>query len=628
MAVAARKAVTDGLAESILLPRAGSLSFSKRDPSVGTVQSRSDYSPYTYGLTGTDQPQNILVTKLFICTMLLLAFIIFLGRIAQLTNAHLRLLFTLSATEKQQYYWAVNGSQWWPRTKRYLLYAPLWKKRHNREFKLSSALNMGTLPSRFHTLLLVLYLASNLIWMCLLDYSATKPALLADLRGRSGHLAVINMLPLFLLAGRNNPLIQILKVSYDTYNLLHRWMGRVVLIESVIHTFAWLAGVIATSNEAEVNLRIRTDPFLAYGLACTVLLAVVVLTASSVFRHAFYETFLHLHLVLVLTVLITLYYHIKLGNLPQMPYLHAVAWLWGLERGIRVLRLVYRNFSRTRMTSVVVQALPGEACRVTFTMPRPWTFKPGTHVFITLPSISLWQSHPFSVAWSEEMPTYADSLSIKDMEKSESDIEGQLEQTETCMSLVVHKRAGMTANLYNKAIAAPAGQLYMRGFVEGPYGGLEKLHSYGTVVLFAGGIGITHQVPHVRDLIAGYHNGTIATRKITLVWIVRTTEHLEWVRTWMDKVLAMPGRRDVLKILLFVTKPKSPREVISPSATVQMFPGRPNAQAIIDKEINERVGAMCVTVCGPGGLADGVRQAVRSRVEVANVDFVEEAFTW
>jgi ferredoxin-NADP reductase len=146
--------------------------------------------------------------------------------------------------------------------------------------------------------------------------------------------------------------------------------------------------------------------------------------------------------------------------------------------------------------------------------------------------------------------------------------------------------------------------------------------------MFAGGIGITHQVPHIRDLVQGYSDGTVAARKVVLVWIVKTTEHLEWVRPWMDVILQLPGRREILKILLFITKPRSPREVVSPSATVQMYPGRPNPQVILDKEIEDRVGAMAVTVCGPGSLADSVRDAARKRVDIASLDFIEESFTW
>jgi predicted ferric reductase len=51
-------------------------------------------------------------------------------------------------------------------------------------------------------------------------------------------------------------------------------------------------------------------------------------------------------------------------------------------------------------------------------------------------------------------------------------------------------------------------------------------------------------------------------------------------------------------------------------------------QDVVDRAVIERTGALAVTVCGPGAFADSVRDAVRKRVKVGVVDFVEEAFTY
>lgn len=96
----------------------------------------------------------------------------------------------------------------------------------------------------------------------------------------------------------------------------------------------------------------------------------------------------------------------------------------------------------------------------------------------------------------------------------------------------------------------------------------------------------------------------------------------------MSEILALDRRRDVLRIQLFITRPRSVKEILSPSETVQMFPGRPNVDTLVGLQTNDRVGAMGVSVCGTGGLADEVRRAVRMRQEVANIDFLEESFSW
>lgn len=96
----------------------------------------------------------------------------------------------------------------------------------------------------------------------------------------------------------------------------------------------------------------------------------------------------------------------------------------------------------------------------------------------------------------------------------------------------------------------------------------------------------------------------------------------------MSTILAMPHRRDVLRIQLFVTRPRDGREVRSPSATVSMCPGKPNVEALVGREIAGGLGAVGVGVCGPGGLRDGVRGAVRGWCGRRNVDFWEEGFGW
>jgi len=136
-------------------------------------------------------------------------------------------------------------------------------------------------------------------------------------------------------------------------------------------------------------------------------------------------------------------------------------------------------------------------------------------------------------------------------------------------------------------------------------------------------------VPHVRDLVAAYGNGGVAaTRRVVLVWTIQSPEHLEWIRPWMTEILAMERRREVLRIMLFVSRPRSTKEIHSPSATVQMFPGRPNVDTLLGIEMENQIGTLGVSVCGPGSLSDEVRRAVRNRQHMGSVDFVEEAFSW
>jgi NAD(P)H-flavin reductase len=202
----------------------------------------------------------------------------------------------------------------------------------------------------------------------------------------------------------------------------------------------------------------------------------------------------------------------------------------------------------------------------------------------------------------------------------------------TAISCIVASRSGMTAGLYRKAKSSPSRIIKLSAFIEGPYGGLENLRSYGTVLLFAGGVGITHQLSHLHDLVCGFSDGMCSTRKITLIWSVRTEDQLEWARPWLDEVLELPKRGNSVNVSLFVTRSTrqdsdtTTKEMGGSIQHVQV--GRIYVGKIIEKEFRERVGAMSVSVCGPGGLADDVRAGTGAVMGRGKVDFWEEAFTW
>ncbi|KAK8194148.1 hypothetical protein M8818_007335 [Zalaria obscura] len=616
-----------------------------------TGEENAAIEQFTQGLTGVDQGANYLYANVLTLTLVGLCVLTFMMRLGNMGTAHIRHLLTLSNPGRQSF-WSRNQTSWWPKIKQHLLYAPLFKVRHNREIQLSSAVSIGTLPSRFHTLLLTVYIGTNIAYCCVLHYKHEKAAILAELRGRSGELAILNMIPTILFALRNNPLIPILRVSFDTFNLLHRWAARVVTVEAIVHTAAYLANTLAAGGTKGLSISLSTSVSYMWGMVATVMLTLMVTLAFSPVRHAFYEIFINMHRVLALLAIIGTYIHIQAANLPQLPYLQLALAMWGFEWAARLYRIFYYNVSaKTGVTRVTVEALPAEACRVTFDLSRPFKFVPGSHVHAYLPSIGLWSSHPFSVAWVEHgartpqlelgdvemeklphfsLPSYhKKNPSTLTLPVPEIDLAtAPKSQTVSRVSLVMRARTGMTRTLYNKAASSPTGQITMKGGLEGPYGGHESLSSYGTVILFAGGVGITHCVSYVAHLLREYNEGLCSTRKILLVWSVPNTEALEWARPWMDQILKMENRKEVLRIQLFITKPRNQNEVNSRTGTVQMFPGRCNPSTIVDKEVVDRVGAMGVVVCGPGAFADSVRDAVRKKVKVGSVSFIEEGFTY
>ncbi|KAK5991204.1 Ferric/cupric reductase transmembrane component 2-like protein [Cladobotryum mycophilum] len=597
------------------------------DASNSEVQSNPTIAPYTTALNGVNQPMNMLFKDILWWSLGGAALLILAIRIIELFWAKLRQVSAMSVPREKQGYWKISQWSWMPGMKKHLIYAPLWSKRHNREFRLSSAINVGTLPSRLHMLILIVYLGSNLAYMFILNWeNKNKFAFCAELRGRSGTLALVNMIPLIILAGRNNPLIPMLQISFDTYNLLHRWMGRIVVSEVVIHTVAWAIPSVANKGWSGVAKSISHSLFIGSGSVGTICLLLLMITSVSPLRHALYETFLNVHILLAVITFVCTWVHCASastpGGLPQLPWIMAAVALWLADRFARVIRLAYANWSDKGYTDAYCEAMPGEVTRVTLHLPRYLTVKPGTHAYLRFWGINPWESHPFSIAWVDHEDHHA--LPI-----SEKETINPLDHSNivTSVSFLIGAQTGMTRKLFQEASKHDKG-MRIRAAMEGPYAGHHSLDSYGHAVLFAGTTGITHQISYIKNLLQGYNAGTVATRRVTLVWIIREYESLEWVRPYMDQILRIPNRKDVLRIQVFVTRPKNPRDVASSSSTVKMFPGRPNIGLLLLKEVQEQTGAMCVTVCGPGSLADDVRSAVRLVQGPTVVDFVEESFTW
>ncbi|KAE9962524.1 hypothetical protein BLS_000217 [Venturia inaequalis] len=537
-----------------------------------------------------------------------------------------RYVRTVSCLNNDSQRFFARPTYWFGNMKRHLLDAPLFRARHHREFKLSSALNMGTLPSRLQTIALLAYVVVSVTITCwAIAWDKPKAKILSQLTQRTGYLAIVNMVPLFILAGRNNPLIQLTGITFDTYNLIHRWLGRIVITEAVIHGTCWVVNKVNKSGWKAVGITEQKSMFILSGTIAASAFVGILFQSPSVVRHAFYETFLHTHQALAALALGAVWVHLAEFPTEKM-IIKGVLAIWVIERCLRIVRICYRNVGNGG-TRADVEVLPGDAVRVTMKLARPWRFAPGQHAYIYMPSIGFWMSHPFSVAWSDEAGSKQTIVDEKGLDMGSVESQDVLTVKETTISFIIRARTGFTAKLFQKADRSPNGRFSTTAYAEGPYGS-QQLHSFGTVLLFAAGVGITHQVPHVRELVTGYGNGTVAARKVVLVWIIQSPEHLEWIRPWMTEILGLPRRREVLKILLFVTRPKSTKEIHSPSSSVQMFPGKPNIQALIDQEVDQSIGAVGVTVCGIGGLADEVRKGCRNWMGSVNIEFVEESFSW
>lgn len=132
---------------------------------------------------------------------------------------------------------------------------------------------------------------------------------------------------------------------------------------------------------------------------------------------------------------------------------------------------------------------------ILITLPRPWRIQPGQYVYLWAPAVSfgaLVQMHPFSVAWWQSGP----------------------DGNATSISLLVKPQRGFT----EKLVRCAGNDTWMRVGLDGPYGGAAGIRDFGSVTMFATGIGIAQQIPFIKHLLQTQHDGRGSIRRMSLVW--------------------------------------------------------------------------------------------------------------
>jgi hypothetical protein len=193
--------------------------------------------------------------------------------------------------------------------KKHFTTAPLFRKRHHRDLIVGKKINFGSVPNRAQAFFVAGYVTAMLVLTFIhIDYSKPERYWHSYLMKRSGTLAVFNLLPLFLLSGRNNPLITLCGISFDTYNLIHRWVGRTVLFEASVHVITYLTKKVHAGGWGSIK-KASHSAFVQQGMTAATAVLLLLLTTPAPFRKAFYETFLHIHQALAIALIAALWFH-------------------------------------------------------------------------------------------------------------------------------------------------------------------------------------------------------------------------------------------------------------------------------------------------------------------------------
>jgi len=79
-------------------------------------------------------------------------------------------------------------------------------------------------------------------------------------------MATVNLIPLFVCMMRNNYVGKAIDVGFNTWNLYHRWAGRIVALEAFAHMSAWMVNNFDYDGWSGIAASIRRTHFLQMGL--------------------------------------------------------------------------------------------------------------------------------------------------------------------------------------------------------------------------------------------------------------------------------------------------------------------------------------------------------------------------
>lgn len=226
------------------------------------------------------------------------------------------------------------------------------------------------------------------------------------------------------------------------------------------------------------------------------------------------------HAISAALLFATLWHHVREGGLFRVPqlYVFLLTCIWPLDRLSRLGCLLYRNTPRRGTgTRATLLALP-DATHICVELARPWTFRPGQYVYLTMPSsgtTGVLQSHPFFVAWwygsDGRGPNTLALISVtrRGFSKSLNDM-AQKRLLEDDMREL--KAESTSALCWCASLDAAC---RMSALIEGPFGHEVRLDPFQTVLFVASGVGITS--------IMSYHR----------------LDHGFWVHSWINEILAL-----------------------------------------------------------------------------------------
>lgn len=429
---------------------------------------------------------------------------------------------------------------------------------------------------------------------------------------RAGILAFANFPLIILLSTRNTICEYLTDVKYSSLIMFHKWIGRIMFIDVILHGGAYLVYAMMTKSFGTSS----KQAYYKFGILACFILLVLVVFSFGYFRRYYYETFLYGHIILAIWFFYICWKHVE--NLGWKEWIYSAIFIWALERAIRWFRLL-----NSGLLNAHLQLIGDDLIKISIDKPKDHfglhfylNSKPGQYYFIYfIHPMIFWQSHPFSVMNFDRK-----------------------------IVMVIKPKGGVTKYLQKMLKKSYTGELDIKVGIEGPYGTSAPLHHSNDIAFLTGGSGLPGPLSHILNLTSKPNLHC----NISLYTVVRDINILHAFKEELFKL-----QESSVNIYLFITHPNVTNfgNNISPTSSgsncqtallssnkdlehletfCTIYYHRPNIPQIISK-LAKGNSSLSIICCGPPPFVDVTRNFTAEAIlqnKNKSINYYEEFQCW
>lgn len=398
---------------------------------------------------------------------------------------------------------------------------------------------------------------------------------------RIGRLAIGNIPPLLVLVAHNNFVSAISGLSLDKAVFFHKWLGRWMFIASTLHTALSLQYWLGLGFYIMVQIPPQIFGFIAYAS-----LGMLTLGSFKFIRNFAFDLFLAQHRVFTFVMLLLAIFHNGANRGSAILGVHLLV----IDRVVlKVMGIIHKRQSPTKGLSDF-EILDETTVRVTIPItvhnydnkqwwktivPRYGNWRAGEHIYLNVPKVAFFQTHPFTIAslqdsgkmvivlkvlkgftrrlkrklvkmsneGGEQFVELSDVTEISNESTDEPEIDEVTYESDSksMKCKIEYDVKPMTLSereIRNTLLLFPRREMFaLKAGIVGPSGAnYQPLTKFESVLFFSAGTGASFTLPVALDLLKENRDRDLVDdflyrpelTKITIVMTMKKLKNLEW----------------------------------------------------------------------------------------------------